>query len=69
VPTTDREGDVDAMSRRKTPCQQYEQGETASGNRLQALYFAAAKVDELPKQLRRQDHIIEHGYAVAALGL
>ena len=50
---------------RKTLCQLYEAGDSPFGNSLPpGRYYAASEINELPRAVRRDDHVITHGYAV-----
>lgn len=53
------------MARKKYLCDLHEEGASAWGNKLDDTpYFAVVKCTDLPRERRREDHIIRHGAAV-----
>ncbi|MGH9215457.1 MAG: hypothetical protein ACRDZS_04305, partial [Acidimicrobiales bacterium] len=50
-------------------CERYTEGESYYNNDISTTqYYAAPACDELPEEVRRDDWVIEHGYAVGLAG-
>jgi hypothetical protein len=61
---------ADQRSRQTIPvCERYTEGESYYDNDISTThYYAAPACDELPEEVRREDWVIEHGYAVGLAG-
>ena len=57
------------VTTRKPLCGRYEPGRDESDRRVGAPYLTVGDVDVLPRQRTRDDHVVQHGYAVHLDGL